>query len=126
MTNIVEFPKVAKKKIAYRPAIKIDAEQIKAITPSKSTIKNVFKFVWLCVRLPLFFIMYWLRLPVMFVCKIISVPSLFAWLIAMVVIPDRTSTIWGIAAISLTFFIIEWTYDYFLMMLSPQEMIRTL
>lgn len=28
MTNIVNFPKAAKAKITYRPAIKIDAEKI--------------------------------------------------------------------------------------------------
>lgn len=126
MTNIVQFPLKTKKKITYRPAINIHAMDGKGLATSAPVFKKALSFLWNFVRLPLFFVMYWLRLPVMAVCKVVSVGSLLGWLVALVVIPNDTHRVWGMAIISLSFFVIEWTYDYFLMMLSPQEMIKTL
>ena len=126
MTNIVQFPLKTKKKITYRPAINVDARDGVGLATNAPVFKKTLSFLWNFVRLPLFFVMYWLRLPVMAVCKLVSVGSLLGWLVALVVIPNDTHRVWGMAIISLSFFIIEWTYDYFLMMLSPQEMIKTL
>jgi len=126
MTNIVNFPKAPKAKITYRPAVKIDAEKIKAAMPKSVTVKNVFTFILWAIRMPLFLVMYWLRLPVVFVCNIISVPALFAWLFAWYAFPEKTGMVWGIAALSFTAFFIRYAYDFILSVLSPQTMMMEL
>lgn len=122
MTNIVKFPK------AKQPAssIEVSAERIRAIMPRGATVKVVLSWAWLIVRLPLFLVMYWLRLPVMLVCNFISVPLLFAWLFAWYAFPEKTAMVWGFATMSFTAFAVLWLYDFVLMLLSPQEMFRTL
>jgi len=51
---------------------------------------------------------------------------LFAWLFAWYAFPDKTTMVWGFGAISFLAFVIGWTYDFILMALSPQDMMRNL
>lgn len=121
--NVVKFPKPRRS----LPAIDISADKIKkVIVPRTSTVKSV--FVWLCliIRLPVFLVMYWLRLPVIFLCNLVSVPMLLAWLFAWYAFPDKTQMVWGFGTLSFVAFVIAWSYDFVLMAISPQEMQRLL
>lgn len=122
MDNVVKFPK-AKRAL---PAIDLSADRIKAAMPKASSVKSVLAWLWLIVRLPVFLVLYWLRLPVIFLCNLVSIPMLIAWLFAWYAFPDKTAMVWGFGIISFCAFVIAWTYDFILMALSPQDMMRTL
>lgn len=122
MTNIVKFPN-AKKTITYKA---VDLAKIKEVMPKGSTVKTVLFWAWYLLKLPLFFVMYWLRMPIIFLCEIISVPFLLGWLFSLYAFPDKHQMIWGFAIISFVAFLVAWIYDFVLMMLSPQQMIKTL
>ncbi|CAG1004614.1 hypothetical protein MTYP_03187 [Methylophilaceae bacterium] len=122
MKNVVKFPK-AKRPL---PALDRDATKIKAAMPRASTVKSVLVWLWFVVRLPVFLLMYWLRLPIIFLCNIISFPMLLAWLFAWYAFPDKTAMVWGFATVSFLAFLIGWTYDFILMAISPQDIMRTL
>ena len=122
MKNVVKFPK-AKRPL---PALDRDASNIKAAMPKASTVKSVLMWLWFVVRLPVFLLMYWLRLPIIFLCNIISFPMLLAWLFAWYAFPDKTAMVWGFATLSFLAFLIGWTYDFILMAISPQDIMRTL
>lgn len=122
MTNVVKFPKAKR----VLPTFDLDAAKIKETMPKGSTVKVVLSWMWLILRFPVFLVMYWLRLPVLFLCNIISIPMLFAWLFAWYAFPDKTSMVWGFGTISFLAFVIGWTYDFILMAISPQEMMKTL
>jgi hypothetical protein len=122
MSNVLKFPK-AKPSL---PALDLDADKIKAAMPRGATVKAAFAWLWLIVRLPVFLVMYWLRLPVIFVCNLVSIPMLLAWLFALYAFPDKHAMVWGFGTISFVAFLIAWTYDFILMALSPQDMVRTL
>ncbi|MDF0606765.1 hypothetical protein HZU77_014040 [Neisseriaceae bacterium TC5R-5] len=123
MSNVIKFPKP---KRSLRVLV-LDADKIKAaIIPKGSTVKATFAWLFLIVRLPVFFVMYWLRLPVIFVCNLVSIPMLIAWLFVLYAFPDKPAMVWGFGIISFVAFLIAWTYDFMLMALSPQDMIRTI
>lgn len=122
MSNVVRFPK-GKRAL---PALDLDATKIKAAMPKAATVKGVFAWLFLMVRLPLFLVMYWLRLPITFLCNLVSIPMLLAWLFAWYAFPDKTAMVWGFGIVSFLAFVIAWTYDFILMAISPQEMMMTL
>jgi hypothetical protein len=122
MGTVTKFPK------AKRPALALDldTEKLKASMPKASTVKSVFAWLWFAVRMPVFLVLYWLRLPVLFVCGLVSFPMLLAWIFAWYAFPDKTEMVWGFAIVSFVAFAVSWVYDFVLMALSPQEMMRTL
>lgn len=120
--NVVKFPKTKQS----LPAFDLTTDKIKAAMPKPSTIKGVFAWLWLAVRLPVFLVMYWLRLPVIFLCNLISVPMLLAWLFAWYAFPEKPQMVWSFATVSFVAFVIAWSYDFVLMAISPQDMINTL
>lgn len=122
MSNVVKFPK-GKRAL---PALDLDATKLKAAMPKAATIKGVFAWLFLLVRLPLFLVMYWLRLPIIFLCNLVSIPMLLAWLFAWYAFPDKTAMVWGFGIVSFLAFVIAWTYDFILMAISPQDMMMTL
>ena len=122
MSNVVRFPK-GKRAL---PALDLDATKIKAAMPKAATVKGVFAWLFLMVRLPLFLVMYWLRLPITFLCNLVSIPMLLAWLFAWYAFPDKTAMVWGFGIVSFLAFVIAWTYDFILMAISPQDMMMTL
>lgn len=120
--NIVKFPKPKRP----LPALDLDTSKLKKAMPKASTVKGVLAWVWLVVRLPIFLVLYWLRLPVVFLCNLISIPMLLVWLFTLYAFPDKTAMVWGFGFISLGAFVISWFYDFILMAISPQDMMRTL
>lgn len=78
------------------------------------------------VRVPVFLVMYWLRPLVLLVCNLVAVPLLFAWLFAWYAFPDKTAMVWSFATLSFVAVVIGWTYDFILVVLSPQDMMRVL
>ncbi|CAM5533550.1 hypothetical protein ACFQ4M_19720 [Thauera mechernichensis] len=124
MSNIIKFPKPKGKQAL--PAFELDAEKIKKAMPKASTVKGVFAWLFLLVRLPLFLVMYWLRLPVIFLCNLVSIPMLLAWLFALYAFPDKSAMVWGFGIASFSAFVVSWAYDFILMAISPQDMMMTL
>jgi hypothetical protein len=122
MTNIVTFPK--RKRV--NPALAFDVGKFKSAMPRAATVRGMSAWLWLVVRLPLFLVMYWLRLPVIFLCNLVSIPMLLAWLFSLYAFPDKTAMVWGFGIVSLAAFVIGWVYDFVLMAISPQDMMRTL
>lgn len=121
--NVVKFPK-AKRSV---PALQVDGERIRATVPKTgSVIKKTFAWIWLIIRLPIFLVMYWLRMPVIFLCNLISIPMLLAWLFAWYAFPEKTNMVWAFGTVSFLAFVISWTYDFILMAISPQDMMRAL
>jgi hypothetical protein len=94
--------------------------------PKGSTVKAVFAWLFLLVRLPVFLVMYWLRMPIIFLCNLISIPMLLAWLFSWYAFPDKTNMVWGFAIISFVAFVFSWLYDFILMAIAPQDMMMTL
>ena len=88
--------------------------------------RGMLVFAWMLVRVPLFLVLYWLRLPVMLVCNFVSIPMLFLFLFSWYAFPDKTHMVVAFGVVSFGAFVILWTYDYVLMLLSPQELVRTL
>lgn len=124
MSNVVRFPKG--KRALPALDLDLDATKIKAAMPKAATVKGVFAWLFLMVRLPLFLVMYWLRLPIIFLCNLVSIPMLLAWLFAWYAFPDKAAMVWGFGIVSFLAFVIAWTYDFILMAISPQEMMMTL
>lgn len=120
--NVVKFPK-AKRSL---PPLAVDASRIKAAMPKASGVKGVFKWVWLVLRLPVFLVMFWLRLPVVFLCNIVSFPALLLWLFSLYAFPDKSAMVWGFGIMSFAAFLIGWCYDFVLMAIAPQDMVKTL
>ena len=100
--------------------------QVKHRELPRSALVGLFAFAWMLVRVPLFLVLYWLRLPVMVICNAVSIPALFAFLFSCYAFPDKTRMIVALAAASLSAFVVLWLYDYVLMLLSPQELSKTL
>ena len=83
MDKVVAFPKARRP----LPAVEFDTSKIKAAMPSGATVRGVLAWLWLVIRLPIFFLMYWLRLPVIFVCNLVSIPLLLACLFSWYAFP---------------------------------------
>jgi hypothetical protein len=122
MNNVLKFPKAKDSD----PAPLVNADKIRAALPRGSTVRAVFFWAWLIVRLPVFLVMYWLRLPIIFVCNLVSLPMLLLWLFSLYAFPDKHVMVWGFGVISFTAFVMAWVYDFVLMAISPQDMIRSL
>lgn len=118
MSNVLKFPK-------KNPVDRIDLEVVKESIPHGNTIKVIFAWVWLILRVPLFLILYWLRLPITLVCNFLSITTLFAFLFCWAAFPIP-KMLWGLGVMSFTSFFILWTYDFILVLLSPQPIVRTL
>lgn len=124
MSNIVKFQKSGKSLPIAQGAQNVAGE--KAIPRTGPTLKTVLSWTWVVVRYPIFLVLYWLRMPVVLVCNLISIPALIAWLFAWYAFPEKPAMVWGFAVISLICFVIAWSYDFVLMLLSPQPMIKSL
>ena len=122
MDKVVACPKARRP----LPAVEFDTSKIKAAMPSGATVRGVLAWLWLVIRLPIFFLMYWLRLPVIFVCNLVSIPLLLACLFSWYAFPDKTAMHWGFGIVSLSAFIFAWAYDFVLMAISPQDMVKSL
>jgi hypothetical protein len=113
-------------KFGKGPVEKVDLDSIKETLPPRgNTLKSVLSWAWVIVRLPLFLVMYWLRMPITLVCNLISIPTLFAFLFCWYAFPIP-KMLWGLGILSFTSFVLLWTYDYILLALSPQPMMRSL
>lgn len=123
MSNVVKFPKAKRSMPAFDISL---INTAKEAIPRNSTVRGMLAWLWCVVRLPVFLVMYWLRLPIIFLCNLISIPMLMAWLFAWYAFPDKTAMVWGFCFVSFTAFVIGWIYDFLLMALSPQEIMRTL
>lgn len=102
------------------------ADAIEVPLPRREAFLRVLGFVWRVLRLPLFLVMYWLRGLVILLCGAVSVPALLLWLFSLYAFPEKTYMTWGFGVISFGSFVLMWAYDYILMALSPQDMMRSL
>lgn len=125
MSNVLKFPKKFQGPPVERLK-RIDLAGLKAAAPSRATLRGVLGFAWMLVRLPLFLVLYWLRLPVMLVCNFVSIPALAAFLFAWYAWPDKTRMVVAFGVVSFVAFVVLWTYDYVLMALSPQDLVKSL
>lgn len=125
MSNVLKFPKKFQGPPVERLK-RIDLAGLKAAAPSRATLRGVLGFAWMLVRLPLFLVLYWLRLPVMLVCNFVSIPALAAFLFAWYAWPDKTRMVVAFGVVSFIAFVVLWTYDYVLMALSPQDLVKSL
>lgn len=125
MSNVLKFPKKFQGPPVERLK-RIDWAWLKAAAPSRASLGGILSFTWTIVKLPLFLVLYWLRLPIMLLCNFISIPSLIAFLFAWYAFPEKSHMVAAFGLVSFAAFVILWTYDFILMALSPQEMMRTL
>ena len=107
-------------------AIRLSLGRIKRGAVPRSMLIGLLVLAWMLVRIPLFLVLYWLRLPVMMVCNLVSIPTLFAFLFSWYAFPDKTRMIVAFATVSFTAFVVLWAYDYVLMRLSPQDLVKML
>ena len=124
MSNVRKFPKKFKS-----PPLKVtrsDIARIKAAAPQHDTVRGVFAFVWMLVRLPVFLVLYWLRLPVMLVCNLISIPALAAFFFSWYAFPSKTNMVVAFGVVSFLAFTLMYLYDFVLMAISPHDIMRTL
>lgn len=121
MADVIQFPKAA-----APPPVEVSAESIKAAVPRRSAVRGIGAFVWACLRLPLFLILYWLRFPVAIVCRFFAFPVLLIFLFTLYAFPEKTNMHIGLGVASFIGFAGLWLYDLVLMALSPEEMVRTL
>lgn len=122
MNNVVKFPKDKQRLPEDAPVPRARSHRARREPPKRSALA----WVWLAVRLPLFFAMYWMRLPVVGICNLVSFPTLLAFLFSLYAFPDRTQMVWLFGITSFLAFFIAWVYDFILMALSPQDMMTTL
>lgn len=122
MNNVVKFPKDKQR----LPDGELVTHAPKARRKKEPSSWSWLSWVWLVIRLPLFFVMYWLRLPIVAICNLVSVPTLLAFLFSLYAFPDRTEMVWLFGITSFLAFFIAWIYDFILMALSPQDMMTTL
>lgn len=125
MSNVLKSPKRLQGPPVERPK-RIDLAGLKAAAPSRVTLRGVLGFAWMLVRLPLFLALYWLRLPVMMICNLVSIPTLAAFLFAWYAWPEKTHMVVGLGVVSFLAFVVLWTYDFVLMALSPQDLVKSL
>jgi hypothetical protein len=92
----------------------------------QSAISIILHILWNLVRIPIFLTLFWLRGPIILLCECISGTLFLAFIILLVVSPDRTGWLWALGGASFGVFVLAWAYDYLLMILSPHTMIRIL
>ncbi len=125
MSNVLKFPKKFKGPPVERLK-RVDLAGLKAAARPRDSVRGVLAFVWMLVRLPLFLVLYWLRLPVMLVCNFISIPALAAFLFSWYAFPEKSHMVAAFGVVSFVAFVVLWTYDFVLMALSPQDMVKSL
>ena len=126
MSNVLKFPKRMKSPSPLNvTGPDSDIARIKATAPRRDTTRGVLAFAWMLIRLPVFLVLYWLRLPVMLVCNFISIPSLAAFLFSWYAFPDKTPMVVAFGVVSFLAFTLMYFYDFVLMALSPQDIVRT-
>jgi hypothetical protein len=74
------------------------------------------------LRLAIFFPMFWARFVVVPLCNLLSGALFLILLFALWAFPDKTGMLWSFAITSFVAFVVAWTYDFILALLSPQEM----
>ena len=84
--------------------------------------KTVGRAVVYGVRLALFFVMFWARFVIVPVCNALSGVLFLAWLFSLWAFPDKSTMLWAFAVTSFIAFVVAWSYDFVLALLSPQEM----
>lgn len=121
MSNVLKFPTAKPVDVPVEPA----AENNKLPSKKMDRFLTGLSWVFLVVRLPLFFVLYWLRLPVSLVCNFLSIGCMFGLIVAYFVAPVP-KMLWAFGITSFVAFVVMWTYDYVLMALSPQPMMSSL
>jgi hypothetical protein len=122
MSNVLKFPR--NKPLAL--VARADQELPEVTRPRWTGVWTVAGWVLLVLRVPAFLLMYWLRLPILFVCNLVSLPMLLLWLFSLYAFPDKHVMVWGFGVISFVAFAFGWIYDWVLMAIAPQDMVRTL
>ena len=102
------------------------ASHVNHSEPPRKILGGLFAFGWMLLRIPVFLVLYWLRLPVMVICNAVSIPALFAFLFSWFAFPDKPRMIVALAVASFGALVVQWVYDYVLMLLSPQDMMKIL
>ncbi len=120
MNNIYKFPG------GKAPSLTNGLTKVKTVMPFASIAKGLLAVLWTVVRTLLFFVMYWLRFPVMFVCNLVFIPMLLAFLFVWYAFPDKANMVWGFGTVSFLAFIVKWSYDFFLIAISPENVVRSL
>jgi hypothetical protein len=126
MSNVLKFPKKKFQGPPVERLKRIDLAALKAAAPSRASLRCALAVAWMLVRVPLFLVMYWLRLPVMLVCNFVSIPALSAFLFSLYAFPEKTNMVWGFGVVSFGAFVVLWIYDFVLMLLSPQDLVKSL
>lgn len=121
MSNVVMFPRFKRPPFGYKAVDSVDDG-----SSAKPFFLKLFSGLIFAVRMLLFFLLYWLRPLIVGGCSFASVLLLLAWLFAWYAFPDKTNMVWGFAALSFICFVVTWLYDFVLMALSPQDVVRTL
>lgn len=119
MSNVVRFPKKFRDSRADQPK-RAGPSELRAVSC------RVLLFAWMIVRVPIFLVLYWLRLPVLLVCNFVSIPALGAFLFTWYAFPDKTAMLIGFGVVSFFAFVVLWVYDFVLMILSPQDLVKSL
>lgn len=121
MGKVLKFTKAPVEKVELE-AIKVSISQA---GERGSRLMVVLNLAWIIVRLPLFLVLYWLRMPITLVCNLISIPALFGFLFAWYAFPIP-KLVWSLGILSFVAFVLQWTYDYILIALSPTPVMRDL
>ncbi len=103
----------------------------------KNIIKSGFYWIWaflymllVFIRLPLFFVLFWLRGIVLTISNFVGAITFFCWLFSWFAHsyaptdPMFGPMIYPCAITSICCFVFGWTFDFLIMLLSPQDMTR--
>ncbi|WP_395008239.1 hypothetical protein [Undibacterium sp.] len=121
MSNVLKFPTAKPVEVP----VESTANNNKLPSNTMGRFLTCLAWAWLVVRLPLFFVLYWLRMPVSVVCNFLSIGCMFGLIVAYFVAPVP-KMLWAFGITSFVAFVVMWTYDYVLMALSPEPMMRSL
>lgn len=123
MSNVFQFPKAASP--PPEEVVQVQ-ETVEVSAPQRETARGFLPLLWACVRVPLFLVLYWLRFPLALLCRFLAAPVMLIFLFTLWAFPDKTNMHIGLGVVSFIGFAGLWLYDWLLMALSPQEMMRTL
>lgn len=122
MRNVLKFTKA----LALAPVTPADQQMGVKARSGWAAMWLVVGWVWLVLRVPIFLLLYWLRLPIQFVCNLVALPMLLLCLFSLYAFPDKQEMVWGSGVISFLAFTLAWIYDWLLMAIAPQGMVRML
>ena len=122
MRNVLKFTKA----LALAPVTPADQQMGVKARSGWAAMWLVIGWVWLVLRVPIFLLLYWLRLPIQFVCNLVALPMLLLCLFSLYAFPDKQEMVWGSGVISFLAFTLAWIYDWLLMAIAPQGMVRML